>query len=137
MAQDASVKKDRKNRRRALIPCEFRPRFWEDSDARLSVVKLIRKRYLAIKEDCGADSIQRDLLAQRAAFVSIILETQEIECAESGKLDLGSYIQACNSLSGLLIRLGLERKVKNVTDLRAYLDRKETATTNGNHRRHK
>lgn len=107
---------------------QFKPRFWQDSDARISVVKTIRRRYEVLKEHCGGDeSYQRDLLCQRAAFISIILETQEVKAAEGGDLDLGAYTQGCNALSGLLIRLGLEKRIKSVNDLKSYLKQKEAA----------
>jgi hypothetical protein len=104
---------------------KFQPRFWQDSDSRISVVKIIRRRYELLKEHAGGnESYQRDILCQRAAFLSIILETQEVKAAEGNVLDVGSYVQACNGLSGVLIRLGLEKRVKNATDLRAYLEGK-------------
>jgi hypothetical protein len=94
---------------------------------RISVVKTIRKRYQLLKEHTCADSVQRDLLCQRAAFISVILETQEVEASESGNLDLAVYTQGCNALSGLLIRLGLEKRIKKVSDLQSYLKNKEDA----------
>jgi len=38
---------------------------------------------------------------------------------------LGSYVQAVNCLQGLLRALGLARRMKNVTDLKAYLDERD------------
>jgi hypothetical protein len=105
---------------------EFRPRFWCDSDARISVVKTIRRRYELLKEHCGGEeSCQRDLLCQRVAFISVVLETKEVAAAEDGDLDLGSYIQGVNGLMGLLKALGLERRIKSVSDLKSYLRQKE------------
>lgn len=126
MPEEASTKKEAKRRRRALIPCEFRPRFWADSDARLAVVRCIKRRYELLKDHAGGDeSFQRDLLCQRLAFISIILETQEVRAAEGGNLDLGAYVQAVNALQGLLKTLGLERRVKQAGDLHAYVSQKE------------
>jgi len=69
--------------------------------------------------------MQRDLLCQRAAFVSIIVEKFEVECAEGEGLDLGVYTQAVNSLQGLLKTLGLEKQIKDVSDLKSYLEEKK------------
>jgi hypothetical protein len=105
---------------------KFKPRFWQDSDSRIAVVKTIRRRYELLKEHAGGhESYQRDILCQRAAFLSIILETHEVRAAEGGDLDIGAYVQACNGLSGLLIRLGLEKRIRNANDLRTYLEGKE------------
>ncbi|MEI9866673.1 MAG: hypothetical protein WDN00_19395 [Limisphaerales bacterium] len=113
--------------REVTLPARFTPRFWEDSDNRISVVKLIRQRHELLKAHAGGhESAQRDLLCQRCAFVSVILETKEVEAAEGGAMDLGSYVQAVNCLTGLLRALGLEKRLKSVGgDLSAYLDEKE------------
>jgi len=125
MAQTEKLeRKTLQGRQPVTLPKRFEPRFWEDADQRHSIVRIIKRRYHALKLDVGADSLQKDLLVQRAAFISTILETQEVVAAEGGGLDLGSYVQAANALSGLLIRLGLEKRIKNVNDLRTYLDQK-------------
>ena len=119
------AKKSTKGRVPVSVPAKFTPRFWEDSDRRIAVVKTIRRRYQLLKQHCGGDeSYQRDLLCQRLAFISIILETKEVITAEGGHLYLGSYVQAVNALVGLLKMLGLEKRIKNVNDLRTYLDQK-------------
>jgi hypothetical protein len=128
-ADTASVHKrnSRKQKSRDVtLPVRFTPRFWEDSDNRISVVKLIRQRHELLKAHAGGhESAQRELLCQRCAFVSVILETKEVEAAEGGTLDLGSYVQGVNCLTGLLRALGLEKRMKSVSDLSAYLDEKE------------
>src|SRR6185436_5832745 len=107
-----------KGRQHPTLPVRFVPKFWEDSDARLQIVKLIQRRVALLKDHCGGhESYQRDILCQRCGFLSVILETAEVNAASGQGLDLGSYIQAVNGLSGLLAKLGLEKRVKNVTDL--------------------
>ena len=105
----------------AKVPKTFTPRFIEDVDGRYAAAKELRNRYLALKADTGSESTQRDLLCRRAVFLSVLLETQECEAVETGKLDTGSYVQAVNSLQGLLKTLGLEKKVQQVGDLKSYL----------------
>ncbi len=111
-------------RKQALIPLRFQPRFWEDSDQRVSTIKTIRARVQLLKEHCGADSVQKNLLCERVAFISTVLETKEVHCVETGEMDLGSYIQATNSLVGLLRILGLNKAIKNITNLESYLEQK-------------
>src|SRR6185503_5636438 len=112
-------RKGLQGRQPVTIPKRFTPRFWDDSDGRCAVVKTILRRYERIKEDAGGgESYQRDLLCQRVAFISIILETQEVKAAEGGEgFDLGVYTQATNALTGLLKTLGLDKRMKNVSDL--------------------
>jgi hypothetical protein len=102
------------------LPNRFTPQFWQDADGRCSIIKEIKRRYELLVTDAGADSFQKNLLAQRAVFVSVQLETMERLAVEKGKLDAGVYTQMTNSLMGLLKSLGLERKVQAV-GLRAYM----------------
>lgn len=107
----------------AKLPKTFEPKFWERMDGRVSVAKEIRRRLETLRADAGADaSMQRDLLCQRAVFLAVLLESQECEALESGTLDTGGYVQACNALQGLLKALGLDKKVKQTADLRTYLE---------------
>ena len=123
---DPDIKKKSTNSRKVVsVPGRFQPRFWTDADQRIATVRAIKKRYEILKEHTQADSIQRDLLCQRAAFLACIVEKFEVECAEGEGLDLGVYTQAVNSLQGLLKTLGLTRQIKNVTDLKSYLEDKK------------
>ena len=75
----------RKKSRR--LPQGFLPHFWDKVDGRLSAKKKIRERYLEIKRDSNANSIQKDQLCQRAAFVSVQIETMECIAAEGGDIE--------------------------------------------------
>ena len=106
--------------KRVTLPERFEPHFWQDADGRCSLVKQIKKRVDKLKEDTRADSYQRELLAERAAFVAVQLETMERMAAEQGKFDAGVYTQMTNSLMGLLKALGLDKKVRAI-GLKGYL----------------
>jgi len=110
-----------RNRKPVPIPKKFIPRFWEQADGRSATVRLIRERVRRLMEDAAVDSYQKELLCQRAAFVSVVLETQERDAIDTGQFNVGSYVQAVNGLVGLLKQLGLERKVKASGGLKAYL----------------
>ena len=112
----------RTKKKSRMLPGEFEPRFWDDVDGRLGIKKQVRQRFEQLKRDSGAKSIQKQQLCQRAAFISIQLETIECIAAEGGEFDHGGYIQAVNALSGLLSKLGLERQAKEkARDLESYL----------------
>jgi hypothetical protein len=103
-----------KRRLSAAIPTQFVPEFWTDQDNRQHVARTIRQMVARLRQDVGADSYQKDLLIQRAVFLSLQLETAEIEAVRSGAFDPGVYTQQINSLLGILKALGLEKKAKKV-----------------------
>jgi hypothetical protein len=86
-------------------------------------VKEVRSRLRTLIEDSGADSFQKRLLAERAVFLSIKLQSMEIDAVEGREFEMGKYNQGVNALVGLLRSLGLERAMKRPdTDLRSYVD---------------
>lgn len=101
----------------------FVPRFLEDVDGRSAIVKEIRRRLDELVADADANSFQKQLLAKEAIFISIQLETMRANAIDGGKLDAGVYTQMVNALSGLLAKLGLEKKVSKTIDLKAYVAR--------------
>ena len=121
-----TLKPTRRDNKETLLPAKFSPRFWTDCDSRLAVVRNIRSRYHLLREACGGDeSPQRDLLVQRIAFLAILIETSEVTAAEGGYIDTGVYVQSLNAFTGLLKTVGLDRRIKNVSDLKSYLEERE------------
>lgn len=114
-------------RRPTELPVTFNPKFLDNADGRLQVVRTIRKKVEQLMQDAGGnESTQRAMLVKHTAFLHILLETFETEMAESGRLDLGQFIQATNSLVGLLRMLGLEKRMKNAgTTLNEYVEEKD------------
>ena len=105
------------------LPSRFVPQFWMKTDRRSLAVREVRRRYRELKDHTGADSSQKDMLCQRAVFIGVQLETMEIEAVEGkAPLDAGRYTQMVNALLGLLKALGLERQMKRVVDLKAYVE---------------
>lgn len=123
--QRPTSKKERKAKKLATIPAKFTPRFWDDADKRQSCIKEIRRRLEELRSDAGVDSFQKDLLAQRAVFVALQLETKELEALEGKSFDAGSYVQATNCLIGLLRNLGMSKQAAALPDLRAYVEGKK------------
>lgn len=105
------------------LPKTFRPRFWSEADGRVAVIRQVKAMVGKLKQDCGAESYQRQLLCERAAFIAILLETQERDALDKGNLDAGSYAQQVNTLLGLLRTLGLDKRVKAL-GLKAYMEAK-------------
>ena len=118
----AGLPRTRKVRRRksAAIPAVFTPEFWSEQDGRITVSREIRRRVQALRDDAGIDSTQKELLAQRAVFISLQLETAEVKAAQTGEFDPGVYTQMVNTLTGLLRAIGLERKAQDAGGLKRY-----------------
>src|SRR5580658_7890531 len=108
------------------LPMRFTPKFWTDADRRVALVREIESRVERMKADAGADSFQKETLAERAVFLIAMLETAERDAIENVKpLDTGQYVQAVNSLIGVLKALGLERAAKKVGSLAEYVEAKK------------
>ena len=109
------------------LPAKFVPKFWSrDADLRSITYKAVSKKYEALKRDAGVDCIQKEMLAQRAIFLALQIETMEVQCMENGDFNAAIYTAMVNALSGLLTKLGLEPRKPKTIDVKAYLrDRDE------------
>ncbi|QEG39391.1 hypothetical protein [Roseimaritima ulvae] len=116
-----STRSERKAKQPTRLPQRFEPKFLEQADGRQVAVREIKKRLNVLMADVGADSYQKELLVRRAIFISVQLETMEVNAAEGGMFDMGVYTQAVNALSGLLTKLGMEKSAPDVVDLSDYL----------------
>lgn len=112
-----------KGKQPARLPQKFTPQLLAHADGRYAVVKLLRRRLERLKKECGADSYQKELLCERAVFIALQLETLEAQASEGTPIEITVYTQMFNSLSGALSKLGLERNIKEVEDLRLYVEK--------------
>jgi hypothetical protein len=87
---------------------DFDPKSLSDYDFRFNAAKRIRKVYLDLKRQCDIKSTAKDLLARRAAFLSVKIATLEVESLTGGKVKESALLQAINGLVGILKQLGLE-----------------------------
>jgi hypothetical protein len=64
-------------------------------------------------------------MCENTIFLAAQLETLRTQAANGGEIDMGSFTQQLNALSGLLSKLGLERKTKAaVHNLQTYVQSK-------------
>jgi hypothetical protein len=113
-----------------VLPDKFRVRFWEDMSGRYANVKKLRKRYEQLKKQVGANSVMKEYLCQRAAFLVVQIESLETVVMESGQIDkevAAVHTQMGNALKGLLNDLGLERKDVAAPSLKEYVNNKRSA----------
>src|SRR4051812_647709 len=101
----------RSRRVKAPLSSQFIPYFWDEVDGRYALKKEIRDRLQRLTQDAGVDSCQKELLAQEAIFLALQLETMRVNAVtDEAEFDAGSYTQMVNALSGILTKLGLDRK---------------------------
>jgi len=115
-----------RKRKTISLSGRFVPHFFEDCDGRIATVKRIKKRLEALRRDAHVDNVQREMLAQRAVFLALQLESMERRAAEGEAIEAGVYSQGCNALLGLLRALGLVTKHRaKRQSLKEYVDEKD------------
>src|ERR1700683_3787725 len=95
----------RREKRRVV---DFKPKYLDDYDFRFGAAKKIRAVYRDLKRQADINSVAKDLLARRAAYLSVRIETLEVESLTGGKVKESALLQAINGLVGILKQLGLE-----------------------------
>ena len=63
----------------------------------MASVRTIRSRYKEFVSDSNAISVMKKSLCDRAAFLSVFIETLEVIAVETGELESGPYVQAVNA----------------------------------------
>jgi hypothetical protein len=113
----------RRKKRRII---DFKPQYLEDYDYRYGAAKKIRAIYLDFKKQCKINSTAKDLLARRAAYLSVRLDTLEVQSLTGKKVDQSVLTQLTNAFVGILKQLGLENldAAAGPETLREYVARK-------------
>jgi len=105
-------------------PDHYAPGWLTELDGRTAVAQDMTHRYEVLTSDLGgADrlSYAQRSLCERALWLEYWLRQQEQSLATGADFDPGKWVQAANSLQGILSKLGLERRAHDVTDLADYL----------------
>jgi hypothetical protein len=112
------------------LPKKYKTGWLLELDKRTALAQVMLERYRAFTDDLGgADSLtygQRSLV-ERALHLEYWLAQQERALMEGAEFDVGKWVQATNSLQGLINKLGLERQAKDVTSLKDYLHAREAS----------
>lgn len=88
---------------------DFKPQDLDDYDFRFDAAKRIRRFYQDLKRQCDITTAAKDSLARRAAYLSVKIETLEVESLTSrNKVKESALLQAINCFVGILKQLGLE-----------------------------
>lgn len=93
-------------------------------DGRSNMGRRFREITADMESDLGGDltEAQRHLVA-RSATLAIWCEARETDLAQGLEFDASQYATVANALRRLLSDLGIERRAKDVTDLRTYINR--------------
>lgn len=100
--------------------------FLNDLDLRFRPGQQLRRRYRALIAAIGgldAASPQQDSVIRRIVHLEALLEETELARLSNKPpvLEVGAYLQAINTLTGLFRLLGLKRMAKPIPSLQEYL----------------
>lgn len=98
-------------------------------DGRTAVAQEMRLRWDEFTADLGGAerlSYAQRSLVSRALWLEFWMQQQEQQLAAGGEFDVGRWTQAANSLQGILAKLGLERRAKELS-LSDFIKAKQTA----------
>jgi hypothetical protein len=118
------------------LPQRYTPGFIVKMDQRCMVSLRMTTAYANIVADCGGeDQIThiKAALIERFVFLEATLQAMEAEIAKEplgprADVMFGRVVQAGNALNGLAKQLGIERRAKQVENLREFLDARKEDT---------
>jgi F0F1-type ATP synthase beta subunit len=108
-------------------PIKFSQGWLTELDGRTGIAQMMVERYQAFTDDLGGVdrlSYAQRSLVERALWLEYWLADQERQLATSNEFDVGKWVQAANSLQGILSKLGLNRIAKDIPDLATFLQSK-------------
>ena len=95
-------------------------------DGRSTMARRYRELVAAMESDLGGNlPAAKQAIVLRAATLIAWAEQAEAEFARTGEMDVQQFTTATNALRRLLADIGLERKVRDVPDLRQWLESKK------------
>jgi hypothetical protein len=90
--------------------------FLDGVDGRSVVARRYRDILAQLTSDIGGDpSEAQSIIIRRATQLAVWCEQAEAESAAGSPLNIGEYATATNTLRRLLLDLGLERRMRDIT----------------------
>ena len=105
-------------------PDKFAQGWLSELDGRTGIAQVMRERYAAFTADLGGAehlSYAQRSLVERALWLEYWLAQQEQGLATGAEFDVGKWVQAANSLQGILSKLGLDRQARDVPHLSSFI----------------
>jgi hypothetical protein len=116
----------KKGKTLANFPERYAKDFIHEMDGRVRVVKTIREDLDALYAALGGKenvSYMEQTLCQKVIYLKWLTGKKEAAMIHGGSIDETSYLNAVNCLSGLLTKIGLKRRAKQIS-LKDYLSNK-------------
>ena len=106
-------------------PIVFKPEGFEQLDKRCLFTRKMLKLYRQLKRESKSESLTRDQLCRRAAFLSIQVESLECKALRGDPIfNSNSLVVAVNALVSILRTLGLrDRSRVKERSLQAYISK--------------
>ena len=101
------------------VPTEYEHNFLCKLDKRMEVTRELLSKFDLICGDLGGGrtlSYLQQSLIQRFLFLEYHLQDTERRVVAGEDVDVGKWVQSINSIQGLIAKLGLDRKPKNIFD---------------------
>lgn len=114
--QRPSTRQGRRAREPVALQTKFKPRFLDDVDQRQAVVKTIRRMIERIKTETGCKTLLREILIEELVFLVVLNATARAAALEGGPYDQGVMTQATNAISGLAVKLGIDKLALETID---------------------
>jgi hypothetical protein len=114
-----NTQKTQEKQRNKEVPAKYEYNFLFKLDKRMDITKELLSKYDAITHDMGGSesiSYLKDSLVQRFLFLEYYLQQTEKNLVSGKEVDIGKWVQSLNSIQGLIAKLGLERKPKDIYD---------------------
>lgn len=102
----------------------YKTNWLQSLDGRTAIAQELRQRQTALSNDLGGIaslSYQQRALIDRAIFLEYHLQQEELKLACGAEFDSGKWTQGCNALGGLFSKLGLNKQLKEITNLSQYV----------------
>ena len=96
----------------------YRPSFLSDLDGRYPVARGLKYRLKCYVSDLGGiETLSRmeETLVKRIVHLEHFVELKESALVNGGPMAVGEYLLAVNCLSGLLSKIGLKRRAKQIS----------------------
>jgi hypothetical protein len=99
------------------VPSKYEENFIFKLDKRLDITHELIAKFKRIEDDLGGDSslsyLQQSLI-QRYLFLEYWLQETEKKLIKGKEVDIGKWVQSINSAQGVIAKLGLEKKPKDI-----------------------
>lgn len=97
------------------LPEKYAKDFLDAIDKRVRVAKVLGGIINSIYSDLGGKenvSVMQQMLCEKIAYLKLMTAKTELIMAQGGTIDEAQYLNAINTMSGLLSKIGLKRRAR-------------------------